>query len=285
LGWSPLDLEQKHMANEDVKAAARAGEPKALEELMNESLGKQGITARVIRSGELLRVTLRSNNLPDQKVAELVKKGIASIKPKGVTKVSLKGEQIRGKNTWATEWDLSGVSQAPKKATVISGKKQTKWYFHPGVIVGSVLGFLVLLAGAGSLEEEPPPKPSPIYPSRTPTELEVFQNTLNVKTPGVLASGEIEKLNMSALKERCPSLVAATSSVGINTAISALSSELRIQHGYDEKLSGNLATGLIEGCAAWVRGDRISPGEIVERSKPPLNKAEIDQWEREYGNR
>jgi hypothetical protein len=293
------------MANEELKAAARAGQPKALEALMNQSFGKQGITARVITSGELLKVTLRSKILPDQKTADLVKKGIANIKPQGIGKVSLKGEQIGGRESWTTEWNIAGDS--PKVTTVVSRKKTPQWYFHPAVVTVSILTALAFL---GSLVEDPEPtprptvassqtekapkkkqtgdiplKPAPIYPSRQPTELEVFQHTMEVKTPGVLASGEIGSLNLSLLEQRCPSLVAASSDAGINTAISMLSSELRLNNGYDEKLATNLATGLIEGCAAWVRGDRISPGKIVDSSKPPTNQSAIDRWEQEYGDK
>ena len=143
------------MANEELKAAARDGQPKALEALINQSFGKQGITARVIKSGELLKVTLRSSNLPDQKTAGLVKKGIANIKPQGISKVSLKGEQIGGRESWTTEWNIAGDS--PKVTTVVSSKnkKTPQWYFHPAVIMGGAVGALVLFGGLGSLVDGP----------------------------------------------------------------------------------------------------------------------------------
>lgn len=118
---------------------------------MNQSFSKQGITARVIRSGGLLKVTLRSSNLPDQKAADLVKKGIANIKPQGISKVSLKGEQIGGKESWSTEWNLADTPD--KTATIISSKKP-RWYSHPVAITIGVIGSLSLLGGLGSLVEE-----------------------------------------------------------------------------------------------------------------------------------
>ena len=342
-----------NLMSDTLKAAARAGDPKALEALMNKSLGSRGITVRVTNSGSLLRVLLRGTEAPDRALLPLIQKGLGSIKPAGFEKVVVSARAIGKGDVWTETWQLAPGNAAAKSLsanntktpkpvvkTLLSSQQTTQWYqktwlvvtmlvlfpfagvplawlaqwSKPAKIVSSSIGslwILILLFNGGTDVEtasEPVPvappretvaptqqvvetdapiplKPAPIYPSRQPTELEVFQHTMEVKTPGVLASGEIESLNLSLLEQRCPSLVAASSDAGINTAISMLSSELRLNNGYDEKLATNLATGLIEGCAAWVRGDRISPGEIVDSSKPPTNQSAIDRWEQEYGDK
>jgi hypothetical protein len=157
--------------------------------------------------------------------------------------------------------------------------KKTNILIFVGVAMLAVIGQLFSEA-----EPEPaPPKPIAIYPTRQPTELEIFQSTMAANTPGIMATAELRNLNLQALKELCPSLVESSSRLGLDRAATVLADELRLNNGYGPILAGNLAVGMIDGCAAWGRGDSVNPGTITERDKRPLNHAEIRRWERTYG--
>lgn len=100
----------------DLKAAARAGDIKALAQLMNASFQPKGISVKVARSGPVLKVLMECDRLPDRKLAGAVRKGIDGIKPAGVEKVFLKVQVSGTGQNWTEVWNLS----EPRVATQIT---------------------------------------------------------------------------------------------------------------------------------------------------------------------
>lgn len=136
--------------SDPLKAAARAGDPKALESLMNKSFGSKGITVRVTNSGSLLRVLLRGNTAPDKRVLPVIRKGLGSIKPAGFDKVIVTAMLIGEGDAWSEQWDLAGGSvvdslaapapptSKPVVKTLVSSKK---WYQKTWLVVTMLLLF------------------------------------------------------------------------------------------------------------------------------------------------
>lgn len=186
----------------DIKAAARAGDTKALAQLMNQSFGPKGINVKVAKSGSVLKVLMECDRLPDRKLAGAVRKGIDGIKPAGVEKVFLKAQSGGAEDSWIEQWSLSQpqpvakpspVSQ-PAKAQPNTGKSfQMDTSANTSQIVGA-LGFLAIFGGISwvvfggglgwifddgqtdfdAVQTTPSPTPSPI-PSVAAPEVPAFQ--------------------------------------------------------------------------------------------------------------
>lgn len=122
---------------DSLKAAAKAGDIKALEALMNKSFEPEGITVRVTNSGPLLKVLLRAKELPDPKTAVLVKQGLQSIQPTGFETASIVARAIGKKTAWTDEWSLNDFTtelsstphrtpEAPKQVKYSDNSKGSK---------------------------------------------------------------------------------------------------------------------------------------------------------------
>ncbi|MBD2111741.1 MULTISPECIES: hypothetical protein [Cyanophyceae] len=95
-----------------LKNAARAGDPKALEALMNKSFASKGITVRVTNSGSLLRVALRGQTAPDKGVLTMIRQELGSIKPAGFDKVIVTARENGKGDAWSEQWELAGIRPA-----------------------------------------------------------------------------------------------------------------------------------------------------------------------------
>ena len=145
-----------NLMSDPLKAAARAGDPKALEALMNKSLGSRGITVRVTNSGSLLRVLLRGTEAPDRALLPLIQKGLGSIKPAGFEKVVVSARAIGKGDVWTETWQLAPGNAAAKSLsanntktpkpvvkTLLSSQQTTQWYQKTWLVVTMLVLFPV----------------------------------------------------------------------------------------------------------------------------------------------
>ena len=144
-----------NLMSDTLKAAARAGDPKALEALMNKSFGSRGITVRVTNSGSLLRVLLRGKTAPDKGLLTMIRQGLGSIKPTGFDKVIVTSRAIGSGDAWSEQWELVGGSAGdrapapaplPSKPAVKTLVSSKKWYQKPWLITTSIIGGLLVLS-------------------------------------------------------------------------------------------------------------------------------------------
>lgn len=87
--------------------AARQGDTKALEGLINYEINSQGLECRITNSAALLKITIRGQAAPDVALAEPIKELVESIHPQGYTKATITARPIRGRVAWSEEWDLN----------------------------------------------------------------------------------------------------------------------------------------------------------------------------------
>ena len=143
-----------NLMSDTLKAAARAGDPKALEALMNKSFGSRGITVRVTNSGSLLRVLLRGTEAPDRALLPLIQKGLGSIKPAGFEKVVVSARAIGKGDVWTETWQLAPGNAAAKSLsanntktpkpvvkTLLSSQQTTQWYQKTWLVVTMLVLF------------------------------------------------------------------------------------------------------------------------------------------------
>ncbi|MGP1387360.1 MAG: hypothetical protein ACTS2F_27620 [Thainema sp.] len=143
----------------DIKAAARAGDTKALAQLMNQSFQPKGIRVQVVRSGAVLKVLMESDRLPDRKLAGAMRKGIDGIRPAGVEKVFLKAQASGGEDSWIEQWALGGPQPVAKTSAANSSQKaasEVKTEPQSGsgcgkIFVWGLLAILAVLLGRGFL--------------------------------------------------------------------------------------------------------------------------------------
>jgi hypothetical protein len=91
----------------DLLVAAKEGDIKALEALMNKSFNPKGILVRVTNSGPLLKITLQGTEQVNHSMSALIKKGLRSIQPKGFSTVFLKAETQSSETLWSEQWKLA----------------------------------------------------------------------------------------------------------------------------------------------------------------------------------
>lgn len=99
---------------DSLKAAAKAGDIKAIEGLMNKSFESKGVTVRVTSSGSELKILLRGKEAPDVELAALVKQGLNNIKPKSFEQASIIARAINKSTAWTDSWSLTGSNTSPK---------------------------------------------------------------------------------------------------------------------------------------------------------------------------
>lgn len=87
--------------------AARQGDTKALEGLINYEINTQGLECRVTNSAALLKILIRGETSPNAELAELIKELVESIQPHGYNKVTVTARPIRGRVAWSEEWELN----------------------------------------------------------------------------------------------------------------------------------------------------------------------------------
>ncbi|MGD1941903.1 MAG: hypothetical protein ACFB0G_11380 [Leptolyngbyaceae cyanobacterium] len=141
-----------------LQEAAKSGDIKALEALMNKSFASKGVTVRVTNSGSLLRVSLRGKTAPPQGMDALVKKGLTTIKPQGFDKVLVIAITVGKGENWRDEWEI-GTSQAAKAVAtskpVASSSSEPKtskskrWYLSGSALFGFAITAVVALALLG----------------------------------------------------------------------------------------------------------------------------------------
>jgi hypothetical protein len=61
---------------DSLKAAARAGDIKTLEALMNKSFASKGVTVRVTNSGALLKIVVRGKEAPEKALLPTIQKAV-----------------------------------------------------------------------------------------------------------------------------------------------------------------------------------------------------------------
>jgi len=89
-----------------LRLAAKSGDIKALEGLMNQSFQSKGITVRVTNKGSTLQVLMRGSKPPEKQFATLIKQGIKNISPQGFEQVLVTAKVIHGDISWTDKWDL-----------------------------------------------------------------------------------------------------------------------------------------------------------------------------------
>ena len=127
---------------DSLRTAAKAGDIKALEALMNKSFKLKGITVRVTNSGSLLRIVVHGKEAPDKALLPTIKKGLASICPKGFEQVIVTARVIEEADAWSQKWDLPKETQTealsaaenplpvskPAVKVLTGGEKSSPWH-------------------------------------------------------------------------------------------------------------------------------------------------------------
>jgi hypothetical protein len=140
---------------DSLKAAAKAGDIKALEALMNKSFGPKGVTVRVTNSGALLKVVVRGKEAPDKALLPTIQKGLASINPSGFDQVVVTARAIGKADAWSQRWDLpkspqtkslpvvDSSSPASKSAVKVlsNSEKPTSWHQKNWLIISLLVLF------------------------------------------------------------------------------------------------------------------------------------------------
>lgn len=142
---------------DSLKAAAKAGDIKALEALMNKSFESKGVTVRVTNSGALLKIVVRGKEAPDKALLPTIQKGLASITPKGYEQAIATARAIGKADAWSHKWDLprdtqaeslpvsatSTSSPAPKPTVKVftSSKKSKSWYQKNWLVISLLILF------------------------------------------------------------------------------------------------------------------------------------------------
>jgi hypothetical protein len=140
---------------DSLKVAAKAGNIKALEALMNKSFESKGITVRVTNSGSRLKVVVRGKEAPDKALLPTIQRGLASIKPSGFDEVIVTAKAIGKADAWSQKWDLpknpqaelqlvsdssSPAPQTPTKVLDASGKPKS-WYQKNWLVISLLVLF------------------------------------------------------------------------------------------------------------------------------------------------
>ncbi|MGG6242158.1 hypothetical protein ACQ4N7_26375 [Nodosilinea sp. AN01ver1] len=140
---------------DSLKAAAKAGDIKALEALMNKSFESKGVTVRVTSSGVLLKIVVRGKELPDQALLPMIQKGLASIAPVGFERATVTARAIGKADAWSHKWDLLRKTKAesqsvadsslavskPAEKALSGGKESKSWYQKNWLVIGLLIFF------------------------------------------------------------------------------------------------------------------------------------------------
>ena len=145
--------------------AAKNGDIKALEVLMNKAFGPKGVLVHVTNTGSIIKIVLINPSQGmelEQKLANLIKTGIGKINPKGFEKVFVTAKNTNlNKTVWSTQWKLATshtkprvevttpqiTEPSPKVQVLTKGKTFTTQRYQ---LFGASVG-VTLLATCGSL--------------------------------------------------------------------------------------------------------------------------------------
>ena len=89
-----------------LRIAAKSGDTKALEGLMNQFFQSNGATVRVTNKGSTLQVVISSSRPPKKQFATLIKQGIENISPQGFEQVFVTAKVVNGDVSWTDQWNL-----------------------------------------------------------------------------------------------------------------------------------------------------------------------------------
>jgi len=140
---------------DSLKAAAKAGNTKALEALMNKSFESKGVTVRVTSSGALLKILVRGKEAPDKALLPTIQKGLASIAPRDFEQAIVTARAIGKANAWSQKWDLARETQAeslsvvdsslpvsqPAVKVLASSEKSKSWYQKNWLVISLLILF------------------------------------------------------------------------------------------------------------------------------------------------
>ncbi|MEM6254643.1 MAG: hypothetical protein AAF821_17150 [Cyanobacteria bacterium P01_D01_bin.156] len=98
--------------------AAKDGDIKALETMMNKSFHPKGVNVRVSNTGSILKVILSTSEgaEPDRKIAKLIRNGLRKINPQGFKAVFVKAQSAK-QTLWSAQWKLTHHKN-PKAANI-----------------------------------------------------------------------------------------------------------------------------------------------------------------------
>ena len=213
----------------DFLKAAKNGDVRALEALMNKSFGSQGVVVHIASVGSTLNVTLKtpSEPGPDKKLASRVKAGLSKISPKGFDKVFVSAKIMKSDQMiWYSQWGLESSeknyqvtpSQAPDKQKrasdfemEVNREGPRKWVVLSLSGVIAVMGFGVwwLVRSEALKVSRTSSSPSPITaspapqkpeePAATSSEIQVFSKLIALIDPEQTAITQIQQDNDTEL--------------------------------------------------------------------------------------
>jgi hypothetical protein len=103
---------------DQLQAAAKAGDIKAIEALMNKAFEPKGLTVRVTNSGRLLKVVMRGKTAPDRALLPAIKAGLANISPQGFDQFVVTARATGKSDAWSYQGDFTKDEQPlPKPKT------------------------------------------------------------------------------------------------------------------------------------------------------------------------
>ena len=105
---------------DQLQAAAKAGDIKAIEALMNKAFEPKGLTVRVTNSGRLLKVVIRGKTAPDRALLPTIKAGLANISPQGFDQFVVTARAIGKSNAWSYQGDFTKDEKPSPKAKAAS---------------------------------------------------------------------------------------------------------------------------------------------------------------------
>lgn len=109
--------------NEDLRKAllqqAQRGDAEAIASLMNQALQKRGVTAKVTRMGDRLKILLESEQVPEaDALTQYLQASLTKLRAAGIRSVQVVGRQRESaKMAWNRSFELEGVAPAPASAT------------------------------------------------------------------------------------------------------------------------------------------------------------------------
>lgn len=113
------------MTQQNPLDLAKQGDPNALAALMNRSLKPKGITAKVSRKDDCLRVMLESNEFPNQdSLINFIRSGVLKLDVSGINTLQVFGKQIGDEvPTWSQEINLKASPELVSQQKPISATK------------------------------------------------------------------------------------------------------------------------------------------------------------------
>jgi hypothetical protein len=105
---------------DQLQAAAKAGDIKAIEALMNKAFEPKGLTVRVTNSGRLLKVVIRGKTAPDRALLPAIKAGLANISLQGFDHFVVTARATGKSNAWSYQGDFTKDEKPSPKAKAAS---------------------------------------------------------------------------------------------------------------------------------------------------------------------